>query len=156
MRSWIGILVVLCAMPGMVRGQAQDDAQAKALAQAVLDKGAAIFDQRDAKAMADTYLDAGQITLISRDSDSGKLKLEVVSGHAAIEKGYSDIFKDRQPDHKARNTVESARFMGPNTLLISGRFALHAPQGDVIQFVQIRTKVGDDWKIVTMQLLELP
>jgi hypothetical protein len=135
---------------------AQDDAQARTVAQEVLDRGAALFDARDAAAMAATFLDDAEIALLKRESDSARVTIESAHGKAAIEKGYADIFKDRDPAHRARNTVETARFLGPDTLLISGRFALDRDQGDLIRFVQIRVREGDAWKVATMQLMVLP
>lgn len=134
---------------------AQDD-DALTLAKATLDRGADLFDKRDAAAMAATYVEAAEVILIKRDADSDRVTVEIRSGRAAIEKAYADIFKDRLPEHRSRNTVEDARFLRPDLLLIRGRFALNRDQGDSLQFVQIRSREGDQWKVVTMQLMELP
>ena len=133
-----------------------DDARAMAIAKETLDRGAALFDTRDAAAMAATYVEAGQLILIKRESDSGNVVVENRNGRAAIEKAYSDLFKDRLPEHRSRNTVESARFLGNDFLMIRGRFAMNREQGDTVQFVQIRAREGDQWKIVTLQLMDLP
>ena len=51
-------------------------------------------------------------------------------GAPKIEETYAKIFKDRLPEHRSRNTVELARFLSPNLLLIHGRFAMNRDQGD--------------------------
>ena len=55
-----------------------------------------------------------------------------------------------------RNKVELARFLGPDLLLIKGRFAMNRDQSDIGEFVQIRARDDGQWKVVTMQLMELP
>jgi hypothetical protein len=134
-----------------------DDARACTEAQALLDKGAALFDSRNAAAMAATYIEDGTIVAIKRQHNAsrGEVELQSFRGRAEIEKGYADIFKERAPEYRSRNTVDFARYLGPNLLLIHGRFALNRDQGYSIQFVQVRARVGADWKIVSMQLAPL-
>jgi hypothetical protein len=145
--------LILLATPVAALAQ---DGNALILAKDTLDRGAALFDTRDAAAMAATYVEDAEIILIKRDSDTNRIKVETRSGRAAIEKGYADIFKDRLPEHRSRNTVETARFLGRDLLLVKGRFALNRDQGDSVEFVQIRAREGNQWKVVTMQLMELP
>lgn len=149
------LAMILLAIPCSAIGQ-EDESKARTLAQEILDRGATLFDTRDAAAMAATYVEGGQVLLVKRNSDQGDVEIETISGRAAIEKGYSDLFKDRLPEHKSRNTVESARFLGADYLLIQGRFSLNRDQGDSVQFVQLRTRQGEQWKIVTMQLIPMP
>jgi len=147
--------MILLVAPASAFGH-DDDARALALAKDTLDRGAALFDKRDAAAMAATYVETAQIIVIKRASDTDRIVVEPTNGRAAIEKAYADIFKDRLPEHRSRNTVEAARFLSPDLLLIRGRFAMNRDQGDSVQFVQIRAREGDDWKVVSMQLMELP
>ncbi len=147
--------LILLVAPGAAFGL-DDDAKAVAVAKETLDKGAALFDKRDAAAMAATYIETAQVIVIKRASDTDRVVTEIRSGRAEIEKAYAEIFKDRLPEHKSRNTVESARLLSPDMLLIQGRFSLNIDQGDSIRFVQIRTREGDQWKVVTMQLMEMP
>jgi hypothetical protein len=156
MRHRTLLAMILMVVPSAAFGQNTDEAGARALAKQILDKGATLFDTRDAEAMSATYVDDGQIILIKRDSNSNKIQIETRRGRAEIKNGYADIFKDRLPEHRSRNTVETARFIGPDLLLITGRFALNQDQGDVIEFVQVRAREGDQWKVVTMQLTTLP
>jgi hypothetical protein len=152
---YLSLFALFLGTSTAVFGQ-DDDAKARTLAQQILDRGAALFDKRDAVAIAATYVEDAQAMLIKREGDARDLKLEVTRGRAEIEKVYARIFKDRLPEHRCRNTVESARFLGPEMLLIQGRFALDRNQSDVIQFVQIRARQGEEWKIVTLQLMLLP
>jgi ketosteroid isomerase-like protein len=134
----------------------EPDARAEALARDLLDRGAALFDKRDAAAMAATYIETAEIVVLKRDSQSDRIVVESRRGREEIEKSYADIFKDRLPEHRSRNTVEEARFLAPDLLLIRGRFAMNREQGDIVRFVQIRARDGDRWKIATLQLMELP
>jgi hypothetical protein len=147
-------LFVLLA-PAAALGQ-DDNARAKTLAKELLDRGAALFDKRDAAAMAATYLETAEILVIKHDSGSDRMVVEAKHGRTEIEQAYAEIFKDRQPEHRCRNTVEAARFLSPDVLIIRGRFALNAAQGDALQFVQVRARDGEQWKVATMQLIELP
>lgn len=155
MRYRLPLAMVLVLMP--VATFAQDDQErALTVAKEILDKGATLFDKRDAVAMAATYVETAEIILFKRSSDAGEFETEIKKGRVAIEEAYAGIFKDRKPEHKCRNTVELARFLGPDLLLIQGRFALDRDQGDIVNFVQIRAREGEQWKIVTLQLMELP
>lgn len=152
-RSLIAMILLAALAPAF--GQ-DDDARASTLARDLLDRGAALFDKRDAAAMAATYAETAEIILIKRDSDSDRIVIEARHGRTAIERAYADLFKDRLPEHRSRNTVEAARFLGRDLLLIQGRFAMNREQGDSVQFVQIRAREDGEWKVATMQLMELP
>jgi hypothetical protein len=158
MRRPLLLIAALFALP-LALGLAgpDDDAGARAEAQALLDKGAALFDSRNAAAMAATYIEDGSIIVIKRQHNAsrGEVELQSFRGRAQIEKGYADIFKERAPEYRSRNTVDVARYLGPNVLLIHGRFAFNREQGDSIQFVQVRARVGATWQIVSMQLVPL-
>ena len=156
MRSRSLFTVALLAFPS-AQALADPDDGARAEAQAILDKGEALFDTRNAAAMAATFTENGSIVVIKRQDNAsqGEVVLESFSGRAEIEKSYAKIFKERLPEHHAHNTVDFARHLGPNLLLIQGRFSLNRDQGDSIQFVQVRARVGSEWKIVSMQLAPL-
>jgi hypothetical protein len=147
--------MILLAIPAAAVGR-DDDARAVTLAKETLNRGATLFDKRDAAAMAATYIETAQVIIIKKASDTDRIVTETRSGRAVIEASYAEIFKDRLPEHKCRNTVESARFLNPDLLLIHGRFAFNVEQSQEIQFVQIRVREGDQWKVATMQLIELP
>jgi hypothetical protein len=149
------IALVVLAAPALAFGQ-DDGNKARTLAQEILDRGAALFDKRDASAMAATFVEDGEIIVFKRNSDSDRIQPEIYRGRAHVEEAYAKTFKDRLPEHRSRNTVELARLLTPDLLLIHGRFAMNKEQGDTVQFVQIRVHEDDQWKVVTMQLVELP
>ena len=125
---------------------------AKSLAQDILTKGAALFDSRNAAAMAATYADNAEVTAYSKNNDTGALKVDTGRGRADIQKAYADLFKDRSPSTRCRNIVEDAHFVGPDLLVIRGTFILDVTNEHPIPFIQVRTKQGDKWLIVNLQL----
>jgi hypothetical protein len=125
---------------------------AKSLAQDILTKGAALFDSRDAAAMAATYAETAEITAYSNDNTTGALKTERRGGRANIQKTYADLFKNRSPATRCRNVVEDAHFVGPDLLVIRGRFILDVADEHPIPFIQVRTKQRDNWLILNLQL----
>jgi ketosteroid isomerase-like protein len=129
-----------------------DDTDAKKLAQDILTKGAALFDARDAAAMAATYMEDAEAVLVIKDKDTGMYKTQVSRGRSAIERGYQNIFKDRKQGTKARNVVEYAHFVGTDLLIIHGAFAPDVSEGVSFPFVQVRTKHGDKWMILSLQV----
>jgi hypothetical protein len=128
------------------------DQNAKQLAQAILTKGAALFDTRDAAAMAATYAEIAEVTAYSKDNDTGALKTGTERGRADIQKAYADLFKNRSPSTHCRNVVEDAHFVGSDLLVIRGTFVLDVADEHPIPFIQVRTKQGDKWLILNLQL----
>jgi uncharacterized protein (TIGR02246 family) len=145
------VLPLLLAPAARALAPAEDEA--RALAVKVTTEGAAKFNTRDAKAMAATYLDDAELTLISREKDTGAFKTEVTRGRADIEAFYEKFFKDTQ-EVRAKNTVEYARLLDPEMLLISGVFEPDTQSADPLRlpFVQVRVKQGDAWRIARLQL----
>src|SRR5262249_60394462 len=137
--------------PQGARGRAQG-ADAKALAQEILKKGAALFDTRDAAAMADTYTTDARVTVVSKGEDNGRTKVESKEGRAEIEGLYRDLFKDASEKTTSRNTVEYARLVTPDLLVIHGDFAPDVNKGDKYAFVQERVKDSDRWLIRSLRL----
>ena len=128
------------------------ETDAKQLAQDILTKGAALFDTRDAAAMAATYAEDAEGSLILKDKDTGKYKVQVSRGRSAIEQGYQNIFKTRKAGTTSRNVVEYAHFVGTDLLIIHGTFTLDVSQGVSFPFVQVREKQGDKWLILSLQV----
>jgi len=128
------------------------DTDAKQLAQDLLTKGAALFDTRDAAAMAATFTEDAEGSLFLKDKDTGKYKVQVSRGRSAIEQGYQNIFKARKPGTTSRNVVEYAHFVGPDLMIIHGTFTLDVSQGLSFPFIQVRTKQGDKWLILSLQV----
>jgi hypothetical protein len=129
-----------------------DDKDAKTLAQDVLDKGAALFDTRDATAMVATYTDDAQLLWTDKGSSTGEIKVSIKKDHAEIESLYRDLFKDAKEKTASKNTVDYARFVGPDVLVIQGVFQPNVEKADKFPFVQTRVKQGEKWLIKTLQL----
>lgn len=128
-----------------------DEADAEAVARRLLATGSDRFDARDAEALAATYTDDAEVVLYSRTEDSG-LKADARRGRPAILSLYREIFANPGPI-RSTNTVEFARFAGPDVLIILGRFAPKADGGS-LPFVQVRTRdeAGTEWRIRSLQL----
>jgi ketosteroid isomerase-like protein len=134
------------------------DDDAKAIAEKFLAAGAKLFDAKDAAGLAATYTDDAVATTISREdkNTTGKLKVEVTRGRADIEKGYRDVFKPDSVFH-SKNTVKQAHMIGSDVLIVAGEFDLDSQSSDSIKvpFIQVRTKEGDAWKLVSLELFIL-
>jgi hypothetical protein len=143
------IFALLFVVPISVRA---DDKDAKMVAQNVLDKGAALFDTRDAAAMAATYTEDAQLLWIDKDSSSGEIKVSVKKDRAEIESLYRDLYKDAKEKTTSKNTVESARFIGADLMVIHGVFQPNVDKNGKFPFVQTRVKQGDKWLIKILQL----
>jgi hypothetical protein len=129
-----------------------DDKDTKTVAQDVLSKGAALFDTRDAAAMAATYTEDAQLLWIDKESNSGEIKVSVKKDRAEIESLYRDLFKDAKEKTTSKNTVESARFIGPDLMVIQGVFQPNVDKEGKFPFVQTRVKQGEKWLIKILQL----
>jgi ketosteroid isomerase-like protein len=145
-------LLILCLALLLPTAAQASDADAKKLAQDILTKGAALFDTRDAAAMAATYTEDAEAILVTKDTETESYKSDVTRGRAEIERGYQDIFKDREPGTTSRNGVEYAHFVGPDLLIIHGAFTLDINDAHPIPFVQVRTKQAGKWLIMNLQL----
>src|ERR1700720_4003114 len=112
----IASFALMFVLPLTVMAQEKD---AKTLAQDVLDKGSALFDTRDAAAMVATYTEDAQLLWVDKDSSTGEIKVSVKT-RTEIESLYRDIFKDAKEKTTSKNTVEFARFVAPDLMVIQG------------------------------------
>lgn len=136
---------------------AQTDDQAKAIAVKVTTAGAAAFDTKDAKAMAATYTDDAQLHWVTRNKDSSAIETESKRGRAEIEAFYVELFKGADAFH-AKNTVEYARWISDDLLMIAGVFEPDTQSAEPMKlpFVQIRIRQGDAWRIMSLQVFFAP
>jgi hypothetical protein len=125
---------------------------AKTVAQDVLDKGAALFDTRDAAAMAATYTEDAQLLWIDKDSTTGEIKITVKKDRTEIESLYHDLWKDAKEKTTSKNTVEFARFVGSELMVVHGVFQPNVDKDGKFPFVQMRIKQGEKWLIKNLQL----
>ena len=143
------IFALLFVVPFSLRAQDKD---AKTVAQEVLDKGSALFDTRDAVAMAATYTEDAELLWIDKDSTTGEIKVSVKNDRTEIESLYRDLFKDAKEKTTSKNTVEYARFVGADLMVIHGVFQPDVDKQGRFPFVQMRLKQGEKWVIKNLQL----
>jgi len=129
--------------------------EATALAVKLTEQGAATFDTFNAKAMAAYYLEDGEIALVSKEE--GGLKAKYYKGRAEIEQGYADMFK-KPETIKSKNTVEYAKLIAPDVLVIAGTFDTNTlkPDSPKVPFYQVRVKKGDQWLMSSVRIFVLP
>ncbi len=147
------ILTLVLALPTAVMAE---DSDAKKLAQEILTKGAALFDTQDAMAMSATYTDDARLFWVEKDKSTGKIKVDVKEGRSEIDKLYRDLFKDTKEKTTSRNTVEFAKLVSPDVLVIHGYFQPNINNDGKYSFVQERVKQGDKWLIQCLRLYILP
>jgi hypothetical protein len=124
------------------------DREALDLARTILDHGASLYDAKDPEVMAATYTDDAEITIVSKKS--AELRTETKRGRAEIEEVYRGLFKNAGTIH-SKNTVEYARRLDPEMLLIAGVFQ---PNSDSLRvpFVQVRIKRGEKWLMHSLRI----
>lgn len=140
-------LALLLALPAAALA---DDVKAEA--QALLDKGAKLFDARDSAALAATYTEDAQVHWFAKDESTGEFKDTVKDGRGAIEALYLDFFKEPKDKTTSRNVVESARLVAPDLMIVQGTFQPDVDKPGKYPFVQVRVKQGDQWLMKALQL----
>lgn len=154
MRRLLIVSLVLACATVTARGQAPDP---QTLAQKILDNGAKLFDGKDAKVMAATYTEDAVFAFMSREGDNGRYKAEEKRGRADIETVYSDLFKNGKPNTTiSKNSVDFARLLAPDLLVIYGTFQPDVSSVGSYPFVQIRVKQGEKWLIQNLRLFLVP
>jgi hypothetical protein len=157
-RPFPPLAAVLALVLAGATAKAADPADdAREIAVKLTTAGAAMFDARDAKGLALTYNGDARLEIISKDKNSGELKTDTRVGRTEIEAYYAELFKSDTALH-ARNTVEFARRIDPDLLLISGVFEPNTESADPMKlpFVQVRTRQDGAWRIVSLQLFFVP
>jgi hypothetical protein len=141
---------------GATAAPAQDADDAMKLAVKLTTEGAATFNTKDAQAMAAYYAEDAQLDVVSKDKDTGEIKTETKSGRAAIEEFYRDLFKDAGTI-QARNTVEYARRLDPDVLVIAGFFEPDLTNDGLrVPFYQVRHRRGEKWLMASLRIFILP
>ncbi len=139
-------------LPTVVRagGPAED---ATELARKITDEGALNFERKDAVELANSYMDDAQLFLVSKDKDTGQIKVETSQGRSEIQSAYEDLLKGDKTV-QAKNHVEYARLIAPDMLLISGTFELGENGGNPLRlpFFQVRVKHGERWLVNSMRV----
>jgi ketosteroid isomerase-like protein len=136
-------------------GQAPPADEAMKLATKLTEEGAATFSKADAKAMAAYYTEDAIVFMETKNDDGHSVK--EYDGRAEIERLYADLFKE-PGTIQAKNTVEYARLLAPDLLVIAGTFEPNqlAAKPMKLPFYQVRVKQGDKWLIHSVRIFVLP
>jgi hypothetical protein len=108
--------------------------------------------RRDEWQLRTLWLFDAQLLWIDKDGTSGEIKVSVKKDRAEIESVYHDLFKDAKEKTTSKNTVEFARLVTPELMVIHGVFQPNLDKPDKFSFVQTRVKVGDKWLIKILDL----
>ena len=146
-------LAIALTCPLFVRAAEPKDEEAKAIAVKVTTAGATLFDAKDAAALAATFTEEARLEVTFKTKDESTSKVEVKQGRTQIEAYYREFFKNDGTFH-AKSTIEYAREISPDLILFAGTFVIdsQAPESFKIHFVQVRSKHGEDWRVVSMQV----
>lgn len=130
--------------------QTPKDEAAMKLAKELTDAGTKMFAAGDGTGLAAQYVDDAEIVEKMVES-VGPPTVKFHRGGDAIRKLYENI-KDLTK-FNLTNEVHYARFVTPDTLFIAGDLLMSENgQTKRLPFTQIRTKSGDSWKIVCLEL----
>jgi hypothetical protein len=143
------LLGALLVVP--ILGQDQGSDEATKLAKKLTEEGAATFNTCNAKAMAAYYTEDAKIYLQSKDQNGVSVK--EYDGREEIQGLYADLFKD-PAKVKAKNTVEYAKLLAPDLLVIAGVFVpnLNEDKPIKVPFYQVRLKQDDKWLIHSLRI----
>jgi ketosteroid isomerase-like protein len=136
-------------------GDDQPADEALKLATKLTEEGAATFSKADAKAMAAYYTDDAIVFMEGKNDEGYSVK--EYDGRAEIERLYADFFKE-PATIQAKNTVEYAKLLAPDLLVIAGTFEPNqlATKPLKLPFYQVRVKRGDKWLIHSVRIFVLP
>jgi hypothetical protein len=134
-----------------VQGRDESSDEAMKLARKLTEEGAATFNTTNAKAMAAFYTEHAMVFLQTRDEKG--LAVKEYDGRDEIEGLYADLFKDRATV-QSKNTVEYARLLAPDILVIAGTFEPNQTAADPLKvpFYQVRIKQGEKWLINSLRI----
>lgn len=129
--------------------------EAMKLARKLTEEGAATFSKADAKAMAAYYTENAIVFLQGKGDDGYSVK--EYDGQAEIERLYADFFKE-PGTIRAKNTVDHAKLLAPDLLVITGTFEPNqlAAKPMKLPFYQVRVKQGEKWLIHSVRIFLLP
>ena len=146
----LGLLLGACLV-NLAPGQEQDNNEALKLAKKLTEDGAATFNTANAKAMAAYYTDDAKMFLQSKEEND--ISVKEYDGREEIEKFYADIFKD-PATILAKNTVEYAKLLAPDLLVIAGTFVPNesATKPLKVPFYQVRIKRAEKWLIHSLRI----
>jgi ketosteroid isomerase-like protein len=149
----LGVLFGACVVRlALAQDPGNDDALK--VAKKLTEEGAATFSTSNAKAMAAYYVEDARLFLQSKEEN--EISEKEYTGRDEIEKFYADLFKDPKTI-QAKNTVEYAKLLAPDVLVIAGTFVPNeaADKPLKVPFYQVRVKRGDKWLIHRLRIFVL-
>ncbi len=149
--AFIGVLFAAARSPG----QEQPADEAMKLARKLTEEGAATFSKADARAMA-AYYTEDAVVFLQGKNDAG-YSVKEYDGRAEIERLYADFFKE-PATIRAKSTVDYAKLLAPDLLVISGTFEPNqlAAKSLKLPFSQVWVKQDDKWLIHSVRIFVLP
>lgn len=152
--TWALVIVGAGLTSARTSGQDAPADEAMTLARKLTEEGAATYSKCDARAMAAYYTEKAIVFLQGKNDEGHSVK--EYDGRAEIEGFYADLFKDKKT-MQARNTVEYARLLAPDLLVIAGTFEPDqlAAEPMKVPFYQVRVKQGDRWLIHSLRIFVL-
>jgi ketosteroid isomerase-like protein len=150
------VLVAVLFTAARTQGDDRQADEAMKLARKLTEEGAATFSKADARAMAAYYAEDAIVFMESKNDDGHSVKEH--DGKAEIERLYADLFEKEHGTIQAKNTVEYAKLLAPDLLVIAGTFEPNqlADKPLKVPFYQVRVKQGDKWLIHSVRVFVLP
>ena len=148
---FVGVLFAAARAPGQEPGADE----AMKLARKLTEDGAATFSKADAGAMA-AYYTEDAVVFLQGKNDAG-YSVKEYTGRAEIERLYADFFKE-PATIRAKNTIDYARLLSPDLLVIAGTFEPNqlAAKPLKLPFYQVRVKQGEKWLIHSVRIFVVP
>jgi hypothetical protein len=149
------IVAITAALITVSAAFAQDSDEAMRLAKKLTEEGSITFNTANAQAMSAYY--SGDAKFYFQSTDSNGVTVKEYNGRDEIERFYVDLFKDGGTI-RSKNTVEYAKKLNVETLVIAGTFIPNEAAADPISipFYQVRVKQNDKWLIHSLRIFYLP
>ena len=100
---------------------------------------------KDVRAMGATFTEDAVLVVVSKDQSTGHYKTEEQRGRSQIEDFYRKLYDGLTGSTVSKNTVESARLLAPDLMIVSGSFQPNTSNALSLPFTQVRVKVGEKW-----------
>ena len=154
------LVLLMIAIPAQTAWAQKSGDDATPVAQQILDRGARMIAEKDDKGLAASYTKDAELVIVSKIG--AKSSTDVKQGRAAIEEFYRDAFAGGQKEVfrdvdelKPKNTVEYARYLDAEMMLICGLFEPHTDKGPKFRFVQVRVREHDQWLISSLRIFAI-
>jgi ketosteroid isomerase-like protein len=145
------LIILTISLLVTIPATADENEAARQLALKLLDAGAAEFNLLHAHALAETYTDDAKVFVEIKNSHG--LQIKEYFGRPEINKLYEDLF-EKPETIEGKNTVEYARLLAPDFLVIAGTFVPNLKDAKPLKipFYQVRIKQGEKWLISSLRV----